>query len=336
MESSVSPPLVSVIMPVYNGEKFVRQSIDSILDQSFSGFEFIILDDGSTDKSLSILRRYEAQDHRIRLISRVNKGLVASLNEMLNLARGAYIVRMDADDISMSKRIEKQLSFMVDNPSVDICGSYIRVFGGFPYTQKFPISSEAIKAGLLFYTPLAHPALMIKASFFKDKKYDEAYQKAEDLQLWASSIRSYECHNIPETLLHYRCHKNQISKVYDTHQANLSAEIREALFNELGFSLTNTELQLHKEIANGQHVDIQAALDLLNKISYQNSYFSAEVLDSQIDYILWKVLGYSSSDGLSVLFKYFELKKNFPFNVSFISKFIFLLKVLFKKNKFLS
>ena len=101
-------PYVSVVMSVFNGEKYIRESVESILYQSFSDFEFIIIDDGSTDNTLSILKKYEKKDFRVRLISRENKGLVASLNQAVDLSVGSWIVRMDADDIALKNRIERQ------------------------------------------------------------------------------------------------------------------------------------------------------------------------------------------------------------------------------------
>src|SRR5579859_2675921 len=112
----MTSPLVSVAMPVYNAQRYLAQAVDSILAQSFKDFEFIIIDDGSTDSSTEILRKYEAADPRIRLFSRPNTGLTIALNEALGYARGRYLARMDSDDVSLPRRLEKQVAFMEDHP----------------------------------------------------------------------------------------------------------------------------------------------------------------------------------------------------------------------------
>src|SRR5258707_12307786 len=112
----MTAPTISVIMPVYNSERYVEQAVESILRQTFADFEFLITDDGSTDSSLAQLRRYAARDARIRLTSRPNTGCVKALIEMVPLARGKYIARMDADDISMPERFERQVQFLEQNP----------------------------------------------------------------------------------------------------------------------------------------------------------------------------------------------------------------------------
>ena len=121
-------PLISVILPVYNAEKYLAEAIDSILNQTFTDFEFIIINDGSTDNSLSILQSYQTQDSRIRLFSRENKGIVMTMNEGIDLARGEWLARMDADDIAMPSRFERQLQHLKET-SADICGAWIEFFG---------------------------------------------------------------------------------------------------------------------------------------------------------------------------------------------------------------
>lgn len=120
---------VSVVMPVYNSEKYLKESIESILNQSYSDLEFIIINDGSTDNSFKIIKEYAKLDKRINVISRENKGIVYSLNEAIRLAKGEYIARMDADDISAPKRIEKQISFLKSHRDIDILGTQVKVVG---------------------------------------------------------------------------------------------------------------------------------------------------------------------------------------------------------------
>src|SRR3954468_5693657 len=118
-------PTVSVLLAVYNARRYLRQAIDSILAQTFTDFEFIIIDDGSTDDTLAILREYEKRDGRIRLISRPNKGLTTTLNEGLALARGEFLARMDGDDVALPTRFEKQVTYLRDHPECVLVGSRV-------------------------------------------------------------------------------------------------------------------------------------------------------------------------------------------------------------------
>jgi len=114
---------VSIVMSVYNAQKYLDEAIESILNQTYSNFEFIIINDGSTDKSLEIIENYAKKDSRIIVINRENKGLIYSLNEGIRKANGKYIARMDADDISLPQRLEKQVEFMEKNKNIGICGT---------------------------------------------------------------------------------------------------------------------------------------------------------------------------------------------------------------------
>lgn len=142
--------VISVVMSVYNAEKYLDEALQSILNQNF---EFIIINDGSTDKSLEIIEKYKYQDTRIVLISRENRGLIASLNEGIELAKGKYIARMDADDISLPNRFEEQLKIMENDKEIVVCGSWINVFGENrkDKVSKYFEHDKQIKANLIMY-----------------------------------------------------------------------------------------------------------------------------------------------------------------------------------------
>lgn len=220
-------PLISVALPVYNGEKYLVAAIDSILAQTFTDFELIIIDDGSTDDSLSILRKYEKRDARIRLISRENKNLVATLNEIVGLARGKWIARMDQDDIALPHRFARQLEWLAQTEA-DICGSWVQFFGtADKRILKHPQSDAALKMEILFGCPFAHPSVMMKASLAKLLPYDNAWEKCEDYDLWERAARAgWKMTNVPEVLLRYRQHTAQISTATSDKQQELTQKIR--------------------------------------------------------------------------------------------------------------
>lgn len=208
-------PTVSVIMSVFNAEKYLDEAILSILNQTFRDFEFIIINDGSNDKSLDIIKRYKAIDDRIILINRENKGLIFSLNEAIVSSKGIYIARMDADDISYPERIQKQVEFLVSNPDIDLCGSWIRVFNekGISRLHKYPHHDLTIKAKMLFENPIAHPSVMYKKSFLNEYA---SYKDIEDYATWLFLAPSSHFSNLQIPLLHYREHSENTCKRNNT------------------------------------------------------------------------------------------------------------------------
>lgn len=204
--------LVSVVMPVYNGALYLKEAIDSILSQTHTNLELIIINDGSTDDSEEIIRSYD--DSRIRyILNEKNCGICVTLNKGLDAAQGKYIARMDCDDISVPERLQKQVEYMEQNPSIGISGSDIIVFGEGIEERIFTFEHDknCCKAGLLFATCFAHPAVMIRKSLLDEYnfRYDDSYKGLEDFELWYRMSKHTELINIPEPLLHYRKHKSQ-------------------------------------------------------------------------------------------------------------------------------
>lgn len=209
-------PKISVIMSVYNGEKFLEEAVLSVLNQTYKDFEFIIIDDGSTDSSLEMLGGFEKKDERIRLVSRKNKGLTPSLNEGIKLAQGEYIARMDGDDISMPERFEKQLDFLEKNKEIALCGTWainIDENGNEIGEYKTPTTHKEIKKMILFHNPFIHPSVMIRKSVFeKVGLYSEHFKHIEDYELWTRVLAHFKTANIQEFLLKYRITGNGVTR----------------------------------------------------------------------------------------------------------------------------
>lgn len=243
-------------MPVYNGGRYLKEAIDSILEQTYTNFEFIIINDGSTDCSSDIMSQYS--DDRINILTNeCNKGLVYSLNRGIKEARGAYILRMDADDISLPDRIKKQVDFMERESTVGICGSYIEVFGDGikKHVIKYPHDPNLNEAYLLFFTCLAHPSVIIRKSLIDryNLYYDERYVHAEDYAFWVHAIKFTKISNIKEVLLRYRVLATSVTRQADKDiqlRFNIHKSIYECFFSYVGLSLTNEELYLHFIISN--------------------------------------------------------------------------------------
>ena len=217
--TTMNPPKVSVALPVYNAERYVAEAIESILTQTFTDFEFLIVDDGSTDGSLSIMRRYADDDARIRVISRPNTGIVGALNEMIGEARGELVARMDADDVARPDRFEVQVRYLDENPDCVMIGSRVLVIDsdGDPLVVlPTPLSHEEIEDGLLNFRGqlVHHPATMMRRrSLLEIGGYRPECREAEDLDLFLRLAEIGRIANLAEPLLNYREHSGKSSIV---------------------------------------------------------------------------------------------------------------------------
>ncbi len=235
-------PMISVVMPVYNGEKYLREAIESILNQTYTDFEFIILNDGSTDRTEEIIFSYD--DSRIVYVKNSeNLQIVKTLNKGIALAKGKYIARMDADDISLPERFEKQLKFMDGNPDIDICGSYIKMFGERNGIWKMPLIHDEIAVELLFGPSFAHPTIMGKRSFFSKFHYIEDYDRTEDYALWTESSKESKFANLSDILLLYRVHEVQISSHFKNIQQMQSIQIKYNFLSDFKSRLSDKDLK---------------------------------------------------------------------------------------------
>ena len=195
-------PELSVIMPVFNAENFLKQSIESILNQTFTNFEFIILNDKSTDKSLDVIKRYQKLDSRIKLIDKeVNIGPANLRNEGFTIATGEFIALMDADDIAVETRFEKQISVIKNNPEIGVCGTWFTFFG--KKKNKVVRHSEhqdAIKISFLQSCGIGNPTVMIRKNVLKEFLFDHDFVPVEDYELWSRLIMDTYFYNIQESI----------------------------------------------------------------------------------------------------------------------------------------
>lgn len=207
------PPRISVLLPAYNAAKYLGEAIDSILAQSYSDFELIIINDGSTDDTERIVSAFS--DKRIVYVkNEQNIGLANTLNKGINLARGEYIARMDADDISLLQRFQRQVDFLDNNKDFILCSTAIKVFGAVEERVIMATSCyEQLKVDMLFGSNIAHPAVMFRRQEFIDNNlyYRQEECPAEDYALWTRVVFVGKVCNIPEVLLHYRIHPSQVT-----------------------------------------------------------------------------------------------------------------------------
>ena len=231
MVSLSKTPKVSVLMPAYNVEKYVGVAIESILNQTFTDFEFIIINDGSTDNTANIIAEYAKQDSRIRFINhKENRGLVPVLNEGLDLCRGEYIARMDSDDISLPERFAKQVEYMDAHPECGVLGTFLYVFyedGRKSWIWKHP--TKVCYANFFVHNPMGHPTAFIRKDVmnFYNIRYNPEYEHAEDYAIWLDFIQYTQIHNIPEPLYKYRCcYGENVSVVHHDVQVKNAEKIK--------------------------------------------------------------------------------------------------------------
>lgn len=210
-----SDPLASVVMSVFNGERFLREAIESILDQSFRNFEFVVINDGSTDGTPSMLDSYARRDPRVRAYHQENKGLIESLNRGCALARGKYFARMDADDLAVRDRLQWQIEFMDRHAEIAVVGGAVERIdsaGRALYCQHYPVENEEIKSALPLFCPFEHPAVVIrKEAFLSVGGYRRFFVDAEDYDLWLRIAQRWRLANLKGVVLKHRIHADQIS-----------------------------------------------------------------------------------------------------------------------------
>jgi glycosyltransferase involved in cell wall biosynthesis len=245
-------PKISVLMPVYNGEKYLLPAIESILYQTFADFEFIIINDGSTDSSEAIIKSFS--DPRIVYIkNEANLKLAASLNRGLKMARGKYLARMDADDIARLERLQTQFDFMEKHLDIDLCGAWAKIIDS-EKILKMPTRPELIAPLLLFYPPLIHPSVFWRIESFNRYQlaYDESFSKSQDFELWSRAAKFLKITNLNKILLDYRVTTEQIADFNKSDwRQNLLNTIRERTIKELLPETTLEEKEIHRKISNG-------------------------------------------------------------------------------------
>jgi len=229
-------PTVSFVISVHNGEAYLEECIDSVLNQTFKDFECIILNNGSTDRTPEILEQYT--DPRLRIIHQENIGISPSLNKGVRLADSDLIARQDADDSSLAQRLEKQTEFMINNPQVVICGSRFReLIRGKNLAQKvdFIETDEAIKKTLCLFNPIAHSTVMFrKKAFIESGGYSEQLKFGLDYDLWLRMLALGEARNLKDELSTIRISTHSISGQNERRQKLEGLSIRCRAFKQFG------------------------------------------------------------------------------------------------------
>jgi len=291
--SGLKTPDISVIMSVYNGEDYLVETIESVINQTFQNWELVVINDCSTDSTAKILEAFALKDERIKVhTNEVNLRLPSSLNKAISLCEGKYIARMDADDICLPERLEKQFAFMEQNSDVALSSCRFMTVKNGVYASGGAggrCDSEALGALLLVTNPIMHPGVIAKAEVMKKMKYNPVNTCTEDLELWTRMVmEGYKIQILPECLLIYRLHDKQITS---TTLEKQHAEVLQIQQNRYGKTLQEMDNEMKEFYIGGiyfkEKADVKKFLEFkkwLNKVSV------GKINKNSVNYALVEIL----------------------------------------------
>ena len=313
-------PLVSVLLPCYNVEKYVEETIDSLLKQTYTNFEIIAINDCSTDSTSRLLHKLAQKDTRIIVYeNEKNLRLIKTLNKGIDLCKGKYIARMDADDICMPERLMKEVEFLESNEDYDIVSTQFATFK--TGSEKLsvhtnPTKNEELQAYLLFKSGICHPASMIRKTMFTDLnlRFEEQYLHVEDYALWSKAIYKTKLANIGgEPLLLYRLHQSQVSSLNEELQTENKKEVFKIHCEHLGLDNSKENLDVYASVAEA--IPLYSSFEYIDKCEHlmlllieknkEKAYSSQLFLEHMLSFH-WIRLCANSRLGLKVLKKCFS------------------------------
>lgn len=307
-------PLVSIVMAAFNEENYLHESINSILEQTYHNFEFIIINDGSTDNSEEIILSFK--DPRIIYIKNdSNLKLIESLNKGLKIAKGKYIARMDADDISYTDRLEKQVAFMENNPETGISGAQLSIFGDTNGTMTFPLVHEDIQLYLLITSSFGNNIVIFRRNIMEQNGFlfPKGYLHSEDYKCWTRWIMNTTAANMDDVLVKYRSHSSSVSIRHRSLQRETRNRIRAEYLAEL-FQLEKGSLIPENFTGSISSARINSIKQII-QLNKEYNYFPSEKLKDTIAR-LW----------------YLDCLEKVHEDRSILIKFPLIFKVRFKKS----
>lgn len=341
MDENLKAPLVSVVMPVYNGDKYLIEAIDSILNQTFIDFELLIINDGSSDNTENIIKSYH--DKRIvHIKNEQNLGLIKTLNKGLDFARGEFIARMDADDISLPERFAKQVALFESNPEIGVCATLFTLFGENNEDRviEHPEHNDSIKIGLLTSCFIGHPTVMMRKKAIENYRYDINYQATEDFELWTRLVRVTKFYNIQESLLKYRFHSSNISVLESSVQVTNTKIItgNQLKYIDIANSEENIELCRILLVASSKFRytddEFRKLISFANKLEYQNlqkKVYDEKKLHEILNKRLIEILNKTVNKKLSILSFLLKNRKEIILQRSILANTKMLAKMILNK-----
>lgn len=338
--------LITVLMPAYNAERFIAEAIRSVLNQSHSNFELLIFNDGSTDRTAEIIDSFH--DSRIKVhTTSENKGHIEHLNTGIGIAKGKYIARMDADDISLPSRFQKQFDFLEAHPEVGICGTQIEIIDENSNTlrQEFiQTQDEELRVRLLVNTCFSHPTVMIRKTILDEHtiRYKKETFPAEDYALWHILSVKTKLANLPDTLFRYRVHTQQITQTKQNLINTAVSNVRVSIIEHfLGRPITEQEVSLHGSLINS-HYTIRKDFVISSRQWLQNmaahnratGYYETDLFENFLSQIWFSLCTNAYKLGYWIILEY--LSSELKGNISQKERIKFFIKSIFKFSPYVS
>lgn len=282
-----SPPLVSVLLPVYNGSKYLLEAVNSVLSQTYKHFELIVVDDGSTDSTHNILSKIEKSDERVRVLTlSENCGIVSALNRALSVSKGTFVMRMDSDDICVPQRLEWQVQYLMTHPDISVLGGHVEMFSTDSSSSKIvrhPQNPAMLHFSMFLYCTIVHPSVLMRISALrKFNGYTSSYDHVEDYDLWFRMLQSPDIRmtNLPRVVLRLRKHEHNISRVRAAEQRENALRVStSALRVQLGRNedeLQKSHVRLLRRCTRDGIKTEQDALDVMKLlISLRDSFINS-------------------------------------------------------------
>ncbi|WP_425146788.1 glycosyltransferase family 2 protein [Deinococcus sp.] len=248
-------PAVSVLLPTHNNAPYLRAAVGSVLAQTYSDFELIVIDDASSDETAGLLGELAAQDKRIRVLTNPRPlGIERSLNLALEQAQAALIARMDGDDLCLPPRLERQVAALASQPQVVALGCQVQTFGDVQMRYDYPLTAPEARAHSVFAVPLCHPAtLMRRGALEAVGGYPLDAPFAEDYALWARLLEEGEIANLPQVLLRYRRHAESVTSRRAEGMRASTRQVWSRLLGRLGLESGEADLESHDLLAHSYY-----------------------------------------------------------------------------------
>ncbi|MDC8000065.1 glycosyltransferase family 2 protein [Aequorivita todarodis] len=329
-------PELTVIMPVYNGELFLEEAIESILGQTFSNFSLIIVNDNSTDTTQKIIDKYISLDKRVQSITNnTNFGPAKSRNLAIDAADTEFIALMDADDRAVATRLEKQLDYLKTHLEVGVCGSWFTFFGKENKVVKHDTDHDRIKVGFLRSCTIGNPTVMLRKSSLGNLRFDESMKIAEDYSLWSQLIANTKFHNIPESLLFYRWHSDNMSQTKIENLETSEFSIKAKQLENLGIHPNNPDLEYYVHAVslkrNQPTESIIKTIKAANKLKESNKeiqYYNQTIFENHIDKTIVRTIRNAKNNNRD-FYKYVKKESGFFSKIPKLDAAIFFLKSFF-------
>ncbi|GAA4048580.1 glycosyltransferase family 2 protein [Flavobacterium chungnamense] len=326
-------------MPVYNAEKYLNEAIDSVLNQTYSNFELIILNDKSTDSSKAIIESYLAKDSRIVFIDKeTNVGPANLRNQGFDLARGTYIALLDADDIAKPTRFEKQIAILKYNPEIGVCGTWFTTFGDKEKNKvlQHPEKHNQIKVNFLIDCTIGNSTAFFRKNILDDIRYDKEYVPVEDYHLWSRLIVKTQFYILQETLVDYRIHDSNISQTKIDNVKRSNRRIKIGLLKQFGIEEDNPNINTFIHLIEGQKgldfEEIKLVSECYNHFINQNNIlenFDATLLEKMLQKSIGRIIRKASKQSNSQIKFYKEKFAQAYSKLAFSDKVLIQIKAIF-------